>query len=191
MNEVNKYIDENGVEITIEKRGNYPFVREIYSENGIKKHQKIYDNGKLSNISFYAYSSNEIDVLVKNKKSVSVIFIYFNGVYEIKEYLDYFKNKLIEKRISVSDKLDNLICFRIYKLDNSILIPIRTDKSYFVNEVQKYSFEYNEDGTIFMIYDEEFDEKIYPSDIGVNPNETFTWESFEYYKCAEPLIPVN
>ena len=60
---------------------------------------------------------------------------------------------------------------------------------YYENNTLKYTFEYDENGDCFIIYDETDDQKdIFAWEIG-QPDVSFTWQGFEYYEFAEPIIP--
>lgn len=193
MREILKYIDEKGVEIIIKKE-TFEYspknLSETYSENGKKIYTKQYENGRLSNISFYAYSNEELQTILKEKNGdTSITFIHYKNSYKITEYLAYKENILIGNMITVYDKDENCICFKKYEMKGSELICTITDKSYFDKGEKKYEFIYNEDGTCFMIDSvQTYQEDIFAWDIGTSHTD-FTWDGFEYYKNTEPLIP--
>lgn len=193
MKEISKYIDENGIEVSVEKRvlESLPeYLFETYSENGKITHEKTYLNGELSNLSIYAYSDDEVELIVKNKeKNASITFINHQDFYKITEHLAFTDNKLVGNMITVEDKDANHICFKKYELQNSELTCTIIDKSYYENGIKIYDFEYNKDGSCFMIYSAQtFQEDIFAWDIGTS-NTDFTWNGFEYYKNADPLVP--
>ncbi len=193
MNEVSKYTNENGIEISVEKSTSEylpEYLFETYSENGKKIYKKTYKNGEVSNIAFYAYSNEEVQTILKEKNgNSSIIFIYYQNSYKITEHLYYKENRLTGNMITVYDKDENCICFKKYEMEGSELICTIIEKSYFENGKKKYDFIYNKDGTCFMIDSvQTFQEDIFAWDIGTS-NTAFTWDGFEYYKNTEPLIP--
>jgi hypothetical protein len=76
-----------------------------------------------------------------------------------------------------------------YVLENSELTCIITDKSFYENGAEKFAFIYNNDGSCFMIDKVgAYQEDIFAWDIGISETD-FSWDGFEYYRNAEPLIP--
>lgn len=64
------------------------------------------------------------------------------------------------------------------------------EKYYNINGEEKYMFTYDSQGNCERIYGQDgVTEDVYPSQIGVHPDVTFTWHGFEYYRYALPLIP--
>ena len=64
-----------------------------------------------------------------------------------------------------------------------------TDKHYYENDVVKYTFNYNKDGTCFVVMDEqEHHADIYGFEIGTS-NTGFTWKGFEYYEFEDLIVP--
>jgi antitoxin component YwqK of YwqJK toxin-antitoxin module len=193
MKEINKYINENGIEISIEKESSEylpEYLFETYSENGKKIYQNTYKDGELSNVSFYAYSNEEVQTILDKKEgNASITFIYYQNSYKIKEQLAYTDKKLIGNMITVQDRNENHICFKKYELKDSELVCTTTDKSYYENGEEKFAFIYNEDGSCFMIDRVgTYQEDIFAWDIGTS-NTDFTWNGFEYYKNVDPLVP--
>ena len=195
MKEISKYIDENGIEVSVEKKvlESLPeYLFETYSKNGKITHKKTYLNGELSNLSIYAYSNEEVESTVKkNGGNASITFIHYQNFYKITEHLVYTDNKLVGNMITVEDKDANHICFKKYELRNSELTCTIIEKKYYENGIEIYDFEYNKDGSCFMIYSTQtFQEDIFAWDIGTS-NTVFTWDGFEYYKNVDPLVPEN
>ncbi|MEG1589248.1 hypothetical protein [Chryseobacterium sp.] len=193
MSEIVQYINDNGVEIVLKKEISEPlpeFYFETYFENGKAKFEKQYENGELNNISFYAYSNDEIESILKDKKgNVFVTFIYIDRYYKITENLTFRENNIISKTITVQDQNEDQICFKKYELKNSDLVCTITDKSFYENGSEKFAFIYNDDGSCFMIDRVgAYQEDIFAWEIGTSETD-FTWDGFEYYRNAEPLIP--
>ncbi len=117
--------------------------------------------------------------------------IYIQNDYEITEYFRYENNILTNKAVSVKQiSTHKNICFRNFESLNGVLSPKYTEKSFYLPDGKlKYFFDYDSEGNAEIIYDEEFEEKIYSIHIGIDPNEEFTWEGFEYYRHIEPTIP--
>lgn len=190
---IHHYTDANGIKITIEKEtSDYlpDYLFETYSENDIIIHKKTYINGELSNISFYAYSEADIDRLVHAENgTVSITFMYHQNTYKVTENLTYIDHLLTDKRITVEDANTNIICYKKYEPKDGLLTCVLTDKSYYKDNVNIYDFEYYPDGSCFMITSvQTYQEDIFAWDIGTDATN-FTWNGFEYYQNAEPLIP--
>lgn len=193
MNEIIQYINNDGVEIIIKKEisESLPeFYFETYFENGKAMCKKQYENGVLSNVSFYAYSNDEVESIVKDKKgNVFIAFVYHHSIYKITENIAFRENSIVSKTITIQDQNENLICFKKFELENSELVCTVTDKSFYENGTEKFAFIYNTDGSCFMIERVgTYQEDIFAWDIGT-ANTDFTWDGFEYYRNAEPLIP--
>lgn len=193
MNEIQHYTDANGNRISIQKEeiDSLPgYLIETYSENDIIIHEKTYKNGLLKNISFYAYSEEEItSIVIKNNGNVSIVYQYHQNSYTISETLTYCDHTLILKMATVKDCDNNIICFKKYEPKNDVLTCTITDKSYYQDGINIYDFEYNPDGSCFIITSvQTYQEDIFAWDIGTD-NTDFTWNGLEYYQNAEPLVP--
>lgn len=193
MSEIVQYTNDDGVEITIKKEisESLPeFYFETYFENGKLICEKQYENGELNNVSFYTYSNDEIESILKDKKgNVFITFIYYNRSYKVTENLAFRERSIVSKTILVQDQNQDQICFKKYELENSELTCIITDKSFYENGAEKFAFIYNNDGSCFMIDKVgAYQEDIFAWDIGTSKTD-FTWDGFEYYRNAEPLIP--
>ena len=91
---------------------------------------------------------------------------------------------------TVYDVNNKIICFQKSDINTNTPILATTEKSYYDSSgTEKYFFDYNDDGSCFMVHDCEFDEEILASTIG-QPNVDFTWVGLEYYQNALPIIPV-
>ena len=105
--------------------------------------------------------------------------------------LSYENNVLIGKSISVHDGY-NEICHRNYKVESGVATTLRTEKYYYNDNGLKYIFDYNADGTCFLITDEQDNQAdIYEWGIGDPDYTDFTWIGFEYYQFADPVIPLS
>lgn len=192
MNKTIKYINEFGVEINEQKIQSISNYRIIYFINDKKEKTEVFENKKLIKTIFSVYDQLEIDSSLKNNSNSFLEYSYIQNGYMIIEQLNYKKNIVFSKRIMVRNiASNNIICFKIYETIDRVLTHIHTEKKYFLsNGTEKYNFEYDSKGNAKIIYDVEYnDEKIYCIDIGVDPNEYFTWDGFEYYKKIDPLIP--
>ncbi|MEO4004693.1 hypothetical protein [Flavobacterium sp. CAU 1735] len=193
MEDIHHYTNANGTKITIEKtKSDYlpDYLFETYSENDTIIHKKNYINGELSNIAFYAYSEADIDRLVNEQNgTASITFIYTQNAYQVTEDLTYTDHILTDKRITVTDANANIICYKKYEPKEGVLTCVLTDKSYYKDNVNIYDFEYYPDSSCFMITSvQTYQEDIFAWDIGTDATD-FTWNGFEYYQNAEPLVP--
>lgn len=96
-----QYINDDGVKIIIKKEisESLPeFYFETYFENGKAMCKKQYENGELHNVSFYAYSNDEIESILKDKEgNVFITFIYHDRSYKITENLAFRENNIVSK----------------------------------------------------------------------------------------------
>lgn len=187
-----KYNNELGKEISYSKACKLQEYFKVFLENNTPIKEERYQNGLLVDTSFYVTSQSQIDTILLTNPGVSFEYEYIVNGHRIKEYLSYNDNVLADKRVLVYNSLDETICYCRYKLEGTIFIPEETEKYYYENGNLKYKFDYlNNDGTLYMIYDEVFYQSdIYPEDIGNTEITNFSWAGFEYYQNALPIIPL-
>ncbi|NRR92555.1 hypothetical protein HSX10_13355 [Winogradskyella undariae] len=185
LNEISKYIDNNGDEITIKKETlkDLPeYLFETHFKNGRIMFKIQYEDGKEPITSTYAYSEKEVQQILEKNKDASINWLYLKNSYSIEESLCFKNKKVSSKFVSVNDKGGNNICLKKYNLKDSRLTLLWTEKRYFENGIEIYSFEYSEDGSCFHIDSvQTYQEDIFAWD--------FEWENFEYYRNVEPTIP--
>lgn len=189
---VRKYFDESWNEIQdISKESIYHV--EIF-EGDRKIKNEHFSEGILVGISYYISSLDEIPSLLVGTSDTCFIKEHTIRNHTIREYLDYKGGALIRKRVWVADSPhDNLICIQDTYYDSLTNLPVNTniEKSYFNREgLEIYRFEYFPNGSCLHIHNmQEYQCDIYPDKIGVDPSIDFSWEGFEYYKYAEPIVP--
>jgi len=187
-----KYNNYLGDDISYSQVNNLQEYYKVFLENNLHFKEERYQNGLLVNTSFYVTSQSQIDTLLLTNPGVSFEYEHLVNGHKVKEYLSYNNSILAYKRILVYNSIGETICYCRYKLEGNIFIPEETEKYYYENGELKYKFDYiNNDGNLYMIYDEEFYQSdIYPEDIGNSDKTDFTWTGFEYYQNAEPIIPL-
>jgi hypothetical protein len=188
MENLETFTDEFGIEFTIKKEKIVDYDIHTYLENGKEKFKKVFDNGVFSYVAYFAYSKEDLENIIEKYKTVKIEYIHFVNSYKVVEYITY-RNKVLEERnISVIDSNNNNICFRKHEIENGKEISFWNEKNYYENGEMKYLFDYNKDGTCFIVNDYESLSDIYPHNIGTEKTN-FTWIGFEYYQFSEPLIP--
>lgn len=191
MSNIVKYTNEFGHDITSQQINDIDGYFKVFYENNQVVKRERYESGELKNTSYVMYSQSDIDSFLLNNPNVSIEYQHIEASYNLIEYISYVQGAIMEKMVVVFNSTGAIICFKKYKIVNSVLTAIRTDKHYYdINNQEKYFFVYNEDGTCFEVCDLQIDNAdFYAWSIGVDPEVTFTWTGFEYYKYAEPLIP--
>ncbi|MFC6269262.1 hypothetical protein [Frigoriflavimonas asaccharolytica] len=166
------------------------YLKEFYIDGILKKSERI-ENSKVEFTYYYLDDSENINNLLPlylNKK-VSFYNISFVNNLKLEVIYSYENGILVGRCKSVIDSGNKIVCYQ--GLDISGL-PINTEtrKYFYENNEPKYTFEYDENGDCFIIYDDTTDQQdIFAWDIG-DPNLTsFSWQGFEYYEHAEPIIP--
>jgi len=146
-----KNIDENGNEFSIQRETSNGYETEIRSKNDILISQTILKDGKFEFISYFVFSIEQLNKMIEQNNMISFIYRHFQNSYRIDEYLDYNNQILTGKMISVYNSNNESICFQKHQIVNGETISKFTEKSYYENGEEKYAFEYNQDGTCFMI----------------------------------------
>ncbi|RRJ92887.1 hypothetical protein [Flavobacterium macacae] len=195
MNRIPDFLIKNDKEISV-KNKKLPYGENYHSElffiNEKIIFEKRYQDDQLYQTLYYAYSQYEITDILKNEINATIVYEYFENSFKITEYKNHKDGIETDKNVSVENSNGECICFTKYKLVDGQLsqISTETDKNYYETGELKYVFEYNEDGSCFMIHNYQDPQgDIFGWDIG-KPDIKFTWEGFEYYKNAEPIIPV-
>lgn len=186
-----KYTNELGKEVRIEKRFNdlTNTLEEDYFENGNLIHRTYSENGEYKARHYFAFSVDQMNQLVDKIPTISIIYTTRTNGYEIEEAIDFVDKVIMEKRIFVTDKFCKNICFRLIQFENGAAKLSSTEKKYYEEGSLKYIFDYNPDGTCFMIENcQTYQEDIFAWDIGTDKTN-FTWKGFEYYQFADPLVP--
>lgn len=185
-----KYNNEFGQEINNLQAKKLEYYSKIFVENNLPFKEETYKNGNLINTSYYIGSQSQIETLLLINSQASFDLIYQMGNYKIHELLSYTNSKLISKRVLVYNSNEKNIYFRTYKQINNDFIPEQTEKYFYDIDQLKFSFEYNNDGTCFIIRDEvNYQSDIFAWNIGNLDYTDFTWADLEYYKNADPMIP--
>ncbi len=191
MNSIIKFQNEFGHEITQQQitNGLENYSKVIY-EDGKPMIEETYNNGVLVNTSKYVSSELEIVNELSINPNATFDYIYYESGYRLHEIRSYQQGVLIDKVTKVYDLNSKIICYRDYEIKEGNIISYRTEKKYYdENESLLYSFDYNDDGSCFLIANEQEDQAdIYAWSVG-EPEINFTWQGFEYFKNEEPLIP--
>ena len=191
MSKTIKYTNKFGIEITENQiNQGLDYYTKIFLENGVPFIEETYKEGVLVNVSKYVSSELEISNELQNNPNSTFDYIYFQSGYKVHEIRVYIQGLIEQKVVSVYNINDKIICYRKYKIDNGNFIGQRTEKSYYDSSGKLlYNFDYNEDGSCFLISNEQEPQAdIYAWSIG-DPDVTFSWQGFEYYQFEDPLVP--
>lgn len=191
MNIVIKFQNEFGHEISQQQINNgLENYSKVFYKDGELTMEETYSNGILVNTSKYVSSKIEIANELLINPNATFDYIYYESAYRLHEIRSYQKGILIDKVVKVYDLNNKIICYRDYEIEEGDIISYSTEKKYYdENENLLYSFDYNDDGSCFLIVNELEDQAdIYAWSVGEH-GVNFTWQGFEYYKNAEPLIP--
>lgn len=186
------YKNQYGVEVNENQIDNLDTYYKVTLISSTEKIVELIENNVVSHISYNLETSETIASLLPSYMDRQVSFIAQNFVnnYLIKELKLYDLGQLELTSKTVYDVNNKIICFQKSDINTNTPILATTEKRYYDSSgTEKYFFDYNDDGSCFMVYDCEFDEEILASTIG-QPNVDFTWVGFEYYQNALPVIPV-
>ncbi|RRJ92886.1 hypothetical protein [Flavobacterium macacae] len=171
--------------------------------NNKLKFEEVFDKQKLVHINYYLDHSENPNQIRQKYSNFTISFFkneVISGIYRRYDKETYnLKNELIEKHIEVyNDGSPYPIYYRA-------LDPLTSQLVYF----EKSYFDEQNNITYEFIYDDltgNFEKLtvldpnnvvdtdhhiILPNEIGVGNNPyNFTWQGFEYYKNAEPIIPI-
>jgi hypothetical protein len=185
------HTNEHGIEVRTERRfyESINTLEEDYFENGNLIHRTHFENGEFKARLYFAFSIEQVNQLIDDSPTIKIIYRTWKNGYQIDEYIDCIDKILTAKRISVTNKSGDNICFRLLQFENGAVKLSTTEKSYFEHGELKYLFDYNPDGTCFMVNNfQSYQEDVFASDIGTDKTD-FTWKGFEYYQFADPLVP--
>lgn len=192
MKIVIKFQNEFGHEISQQQITNgLEHYSKVFYEDGVLTMEETYSNGVLVNTSKYVSSEVEIVNELLINPNATFDYIYYESGYRLHEIRSYQQGFLIDKVTKVYDLNSKIICYRDYEIKEGNIISYSTEKKYYdENANLLYSFDYSDDGSCFLIANELEDQAdIYAWSVGEH-GVNFTWQGFEYYKNAEPLIPV-
>jgi hypothetical protein len=191
MSTIIKFQNEFGHEITQDQINNgLSYYSKVFYENGKPTIEETYNYGELVNTSKYV--SNEMEIvneLAMNPNS-TFDYIYYDNGFKLHEIRSYQNNILIDKVLKVYDSSNKMICYRDYEIEDGNILSYVTEKKYYdENENLLYSFDYNENGSCFLISNEqEGQADVYAWSVG-EPGVSFIWQGFDYYQNADPVIP--
>ncbi|MCR5862698.1 hypothetical protein LRS05_11320 [Flavobacterium sp. J372] len=165
------------------------YVRQVYTDQHLDK-EEFFVNGELSSTLYYVDSLSKTNKILEVDPNASFKYKYFQDDFTVYFHLNYKFEILVGKTVYVRDINDNTICYLNYNLPANTPIYESTEKYYYDAEGElKYRFHYASSGICVMIYDEQQDQAdIFPQTIG-QPGRFFTWQGFEYYQFAYPLVP--
>lgn len=166
------------------------YFKDIYIDGMLKKTERI-ESSMVVHTYYYLNGTESIYDLLplfRNKK-VSFYNVSTINNYKIEDIYAYDNGILVDRSKSIANVQDKIICYQGIDIVTGLSINNDTRKYYYENNTLKYTFEYDENGDCFIIYDETDDQKdIFAWEIG-QPDVSFTWQGFEYYEFAEPIIP--
>ncbi len=187
--EIIKYTDQMGNEVGEEQRYALEHFFKTYYKDGKPVKCEIYKQGKFLRHIYHVRTEDEIRSILVAEPTVSFEYEYYQNNCRIRESRSYENGIVTPSWFSVYDNTGNYICSAQFEADKGELKPLRIEKYYYENGERKYEFNYNKDGSCFIIYDmQEYQSDIYAWSIG-EPHIKFTWDGFEYYRTAEPIIP--
>lgn len=191
MNKLIKYLNLFGDEITVEQKNKLNKYQIGYFSNDEIERRELYENSELISTTYHIGNPDKIVPIIEQDYNASFELLYNDNGYEVCEVITYRNKLLVNKRVYVSNKNDDLICMRDYILNpEGIPIGNSTEKYYSEKGENRYIFEYSKDGTCFMIHDEKYDQNdIFGRDIGDTSKTDFSWDNFKYYQFSDPLIP--
>lgn len=184
-----KYTDQRNKEVSEDQKDKLEYFFKTYYTDEKPIRCENYKNGEFRGNTYYVISLEEITARLNVESTVSFQYTYNHKKYSIEEYLHYDSGILTSKIISVRDSHNNTICFAKYEMEDGLLKLGMIEKHYYEDGEFKYDFDYDSDGSCFLIYDvQNFQSDIFVWSIG-EPHVRFTWEGFEYYRYKEPIIP--
>lgn len=166
------------------------YSRETYEDSVLKFTEEIEGNN-VRCVHYYLSPNEKMDdVLLAFDVDIVIYVRQKHGEYTIVESFQYKDSILMSRTQSILNKnLDN-ICFAHMDVLSNEIIQNSIVKYYYEPQGElKYLFDYNPDDTCFMITDQQgFADDIMSWEIG-QPDCKFSWEGFEYYQFANPIIP--
>lgn len=182
-----KFTNEYGDEVNESQKDVLEYFYKIYLVDGKPVKRENYIYGKFNSNTYYVSSVEEIETLLKAEPTVSFEYFYEKNKHRINEFRSYANQNLTSCWIIVKNNNHKTICDARYESEDGELKLIRIEKSFYKDGELLYNFDYNKDGSCFLVSNEQK----YQSDIyGWDIKDIF-WEGLEYYKTAEPIIPEN
>ena len=167
------------------------YTANIFLDRGKRIYEKCYENSKFYKAYYYAFSTDEIQYILAHDKNASIKFESTENGCKIEACSNFENGIETTKIVSVTNSAGEFICLKKYALVNGILTSINndTEKSYYENNELKYVFEYNADGSCFMIHNyDDYQDDIFAWELD-KPNAKLNWDDFAYYKSVDPLVP--
>lgn len=187
-----KYLNEIGKEISDQEKTKLDKYSKHYYMDGKKNKIESYVFNQLKGTTYFVDSQLQLQEILSKNPDASFILLYNSGGFSFSEYIGYSNSIMDEKKVFIQNELGQNICTRIYSYEGSVVKGFNTEKSYYEDGEERYSFEYNQDGTCFLIHDMKYDQNdIYASSIGDSSKTGFTWKGMEYYEFADPIDPNN
>ncbi|KOS05948.1 hypothetical protein AM493_07790 [Flavobacterium akiainvivens] len=187
-----KYTDWQMNEIPVSEINAIKQYQKRYFVDGKEIKSELFINQEYDSTYYYINGREDVQQILRDNPNAHFSFSYENSGYEISETLHYENAILIDKMVYVDETEPDgaSICWAKVKFKDDAEKVVEVEKYYNVNGERKYLFYYDSDGNCEKIYGEDdVTEDVWPSQIGIRPDVTFTWEGFEYYRHALPLIP--
>ncbi|WP_116787192.1 hypothetical protein [Flavobacterium psychrotrophum] len=169
---------------TIEK-----YLKEYFFDG---KHIKteLYIEQELKSTRYNIEDLNDIGRILNEDPNAGICYIHKELEYLIEEVSTYEEAVLKYKIIAVDELHDQAICYAQIDVQTGLPKLSDVEKYYNVNGERKYLFTYDANGECEKIWGEDdYTEDVWPSQIGVRSDVKFTWDGFEYYRYALPIIP--
>ena len=168
---------------------------QVVIDDNNQKSKNTFINGVHVGTMYTVTSYDLMSPILQQNANASFELMTTLNNYTISEMQSYKDGVINYKNKTVLDSMDNPICFQVFDIETDTPKHIYTQKSYFDESGERiYEFVYNNDGSCFSIERPQItsaDSEFVISKIGTDPEITFTWEGFEYYKNSNPLIPAN
>lgn len=192
MIETTKYLNEIGKEISNQEKTTLDKYSKLYYHDGKKNKIESYVFNQLKGTTYFVNSQLQLQEILSKNPNASFILLYNSGGFSFSKYIGYSNSIMDEKKVFIQNELGQNICTRIYSYNGIVVKGFNTEKSYYEDGEERYSFEYNQAGTCFLIHDMKYDQNdIYASSIGDSSKTDFTWKGMEYYEFADPIDPNN
>jgi len=181
-----KFTNEYGDKVDESQKDILEYFYKVYlvDEKPIKK--EIYKYGNFIGNIYYVLSLEEIETRLKTEPSASINYSYNKNRYLVTEIRGYDNNSLTSCMTSVKNDNNESICFAKQEMHEGKLRLVVLEKHYYENNKLKYDFDYDQDGSCFLIYNmQDFQADIWPN----SSEENFNWNGLEYYQFEQPIIP--
>jgi hypothetical protein len=187
------YYDKNSKEISLSEA----LLLERYWQVAIDEEQgkvtNTIEDGVIIGKKYAINAYDEMPIILRQEPCAAFELTHVINGYTVDEYQHYKKVVIDCLMKTVVDIAGNCIYFQKYDGHTEAFKHAFTEKSYY-NELGEwvYQFLYNKDGSCSYIEEVQVistDAGFMAFEIGTNPEVKFTWDGFEYYKNAEPVIP--